>query len=461
MPLTRGDLDCKLPFELVEQILDQCDQKTLLPCALVCHSWMPGCRSHTFQTFEVDGGNERQLSNIASLLETQYSTIPEFIQEIRFNLRESELTTITGNDESFSNVTSSYSLKLILTHLNDRVSSLKKLHLAYDGPRLLSSEMEGPKLEELAHLFLLSFGQITILELHLFAEHDARALIEFKCSFPHLEVLRMHSGCLEARGVDSIQELEASLRTKPPGCHLPASLRTLELGGGDDTVDISGIAIFYRWLSTKAPPPLSNLSIYKIDVEGDWDAIIQPAIEPYLRCCTELRFLHLGFDTGYVTLSATVHYDLSTPQHLESLVVSIRNVVQATHDSVMLGLIRDMLNTLTSPRLRNISFNVSGSGFRVLEEEWNAIDSVLSTTKFGSVHIKLIVPFSDITLDDSTSEEDLPRARQVFPRCDEQGRLSAIRAPFTVKTRTWEDHEKRRDFSDHDEINWVCERFSA
>ncbi|KAJ8085285.1 hypothetical protein PM082_004080 [Marasmius tenuissimus] len=305
MPLTRGDLDCKLPFELVQQILSQCNHKTLLPCSLVCRSWMPYCRFQIFQEFEVDGGNERQLLSIASLLEPRYSTVPEFIQETRLNFRESELATITGSDESFEDTTSSYSLKLILMHFKDRVSSLKKLHLAYDGARLLSSEAKGPKLGELAHLFLSSFGHITVLELHLFSEHDARALIDFTCSFPCLEVLRMHSGCLEARGVHSIEDLEGTIRTKPSGCHLPASLRTLELGGGDDTIDTRGLSIFYRWISTRVPPLLSNLSLYKIDVEGEWDAIIQPAIEPYLYSCTELRFLHLGFDTGYVTLSAT------------------------------------------------------------------------------------------------------------------------------------------------------------
>ncbi|KAK1227783.1 hypothetical protein PQX77_009200 [Marasmius sp. AFHP31] len=340
MPSTRGDLDCKFPFELVIQTLDQCDQETLLTCSLVCRSWMPSCRSQIFREFEIGGGNEQQCLEIASLLESKHSTIPEFIEEMKLDLKYTDLT-----------LTSCHSLETILRHLKNRCRLLKKLYLAYNGMALLSSMAQVSNLGTFAQQLVASLECITELELHLYHEHDTRILIEFTSSFPQLEVLKMHSG----------YEWESDHAHLLPYT-LPSSLRTLQFGGDDD-VQVEGLAPYDRWLSLQIPLHLSNLSIYKIKVQGS-NRRLHPDIGPFLRRCTELRFLHLGFDTGYVILGAKAFYDLSMSQHLEILVVSIRNVAETRLDSVLLGLIQNMLNTLTSPCLRNISFNVSGSGSR-------------------------------------------------------------------------------------------------
>ncbi|KAJ8083661.1 hypothetical protein PM082_009537 [Marasmius tenuissimus] len=116
-----------------------------------------------------------------------------------------------------------------------------------------------------------------------------------------------------------------------------------------------------------------------------------------------------------------------------------------------------MVSTLCSPRLHPITFIVSGTGFRVLEEQWGALDVLLATTRFTLVQVELITLFSDATLQDGMSQEDLEKARQTFPRCDEHKRLLATRAPFTVYMRThYGFDEDPRDFHDHDGINWVC-----
>ncbi|KAL0058266.1 hypothetical protein AAF712_015072, partial [Marasmius tenuissimus] len=151
--------------------------------------------------------------------------------------------------------------------------------------------------------------------------------------------------------------------------------------------------------------------------------------------------------------------DLSIPKNLEHLVISIRNIVQDELDELLLDIIRNALNTLASPKLQHIAFNVNGSGFKVLSDQWDALDSLLAAPKFATAQVELVIPFSDSTL---ANEDDLVPARKLFQRCSSQGRLSVIRVPFVVKTRTWmEDPNEEKQFEDHDAIDWVCRRFSA
>ena len=127
-------------------------------------------------------------------------------------------------------------------------------------------------------------------------------------------------------------------------------------------------------------------------------------------------------------------------------------------DLILLESIRKTLTTLTSPLLRQITFNVSGSGFLVLPDQWDALDALLATPKFAIVQVELVVPCSDATM---VGEEDRAIARERFSRCNSQERLSVIRAPFVTPTRTWgETPEEAKKYEDHDVIDWVCRRLS-
>ncbi|KAK1227856.1 hypothetical protein PQX77_009134 [Marasmius sp. AFHP31] len=442
MSLMRGDLDCKLPFELVEHILGECDHKSLLSCSLVCRPWIRSCRSRTFQKLQIEGGSEEQCLEIVSLVESQHSTIPEYIQEIRLDLKYGDLPKNEATNP----------LEFILMHLKDRVSSLRKLYLAYDGLGLLSCL--SPELGSLARQIISSLGHIVELEIHLIGEYDARVLIQFTSAFPQLEVLKMYSGCNYQIPGEDFEKMNLW------GFALSPSLGTLELGGGDDDVVIRGLPLYYHWLNSTTPLHLLNLSVHKVEIDTrDQIGRLDPNIVPFLCRCAGLRFLHLGFDTGQISGSGIAFYDLSGVRYLERLAVSIRNIVEDNYDLMVLDSVRRMLFTVSSPRLHTIALNVSGSGFRVLQESWDAIDALLATTKFTAVQVELIIPFSDITLRDGTSEEDLLIARKVFSRCNEREQLSAVRAPFTVKTRVYDGSEDPRDFQDFDEIEWVCDRF--
>ncbi|KAL0563400.1 hypothetical protein V5O48_018668, partial [Marasmius crinis-equi] len=124
----------------------------------------------------------------------------------------------------------------------------------------------------------------------------------------------------------------------------------------------------------------------------------------------------------------------------------------------MLTTVWKTINTLTSPSLRSVAFNVSGSGFRVLDQRWDALDVLLASNKFASVAVELVIPFSNLTLDNGTENQDVSIARKVFSRCDEQGRLSVVRAPFVMKTRRWAneggDEDDAEAVPDWEVIDW-------
>ncbi|KAL0058306.1 hypothetical protein AAF712_015023 [Marasmius tenuissimus] len=391
---------------------------------------------------------------LALLLQSKQSTIPYHIQELTFELGKKQLPLLTIPGDGSRSV-----IDKIAIVLKNCIPSLRKLSLSYDGRYGALPHLEYTKLAASRHGTIdPSFSRVTQLELYLSREENPIPLIRFICSFPSLEVLKMHSGC-EGQIDGEILVMPADVQN----LILPTSLKTLQLGGSENVAS-EGLHLFYQWLgSTGIPASLSTLSIYRVNIGGFSQPLttLDPEIEPYLHRCSTLSFLHLGFDTGYIAPLSTAFFDLSAPQNLTHLAISIRNIVQDDPDLMLLELIRKMLTTLTSPLLHQITFNVFGSGFRVLPDQWDALDTLLATPKFTAVQVELVVPFSDSTIDDGTSEEDLTKARECFSKCDSQERLTVIRAPFVMKTRTWrETPEEAKQFEDYDVIDWVCRRLS-
>ncbi|KAL0565245.1 hypothetical protein V5O48_016781 [Marasmius crinis-equi] len=443
--MTPGDLHCKIPFELVEAVLADCVHETLLSCSLVCQSWLPSCRPRLFKSLEI--ASPQRCDQLARILESEQCTIPSSIRKLKFNFTQCRLGQELGSDHFEEDNQAFYCIDYILMismRLKDKVSSLKKLTIIFDGLALLSPSNGDSYLTKplstdcrntLASQLISAFGHVDELDLQLYKELPSD-LIAFTTSFARLKYLKMHSGVIWSQ--DDDWELPATSNHR-----LSSSLHTLELGGGDDYVDADGSHLYYEWLYAYCPPGLLNLSVYRVEVrEGRLSTQPVPDIQPFLTT-PRLRFLHLGFDTWYVPFrNSGIYYDLSAPQHLEELVISIRNLIDDEPDVVLLNLLRTMLNTLTSPRLRRITFNVYGSGFRVLPEEWDALDGLLASEKFSSVAVELVVPFSDKTIDDGTSEEDLPKARGTF-------------------SRGWgsETEEDAEYFQDGEVIDWVCCRY--
>ncbi|KAL0567154.1 hypothetical protein V5O48_014839 [Marasmius crinis-equi] len=283
-------------------------------------------------------------------------------------------------------------VRLICRHLEGNVQSLRKLAVSYDWPNLLCDLTASlPWAEcgtQLSEEFSSTFGHVVELDLQLESE-DSLSLISLMCSFPRLEVLTVRSG------LDGSISLGEDMRL--PGHFLPASLQTLRLGGAHwdayyDGAREDGLLLFDRWLHTHCPARLSSLSIYQsyIGVPTAGSPTILPNIEPLLvQCEDDLQFIHIGMDSWRTSTEVVrnVFYNLSTAHRLEGLIISARNIVQRNPPSpepsshIMLTVISQMINTVTSPRLQRITFNVSGVGFRVLDKEWGALDTLLASKK--------------------------------------------------------------------------------
>ncbi|KAL0568983.1 hypothetical protein V5O48_012992 [Marasmius crinis-equi] len=447
---TRGDFRCKLPYELVETVLNNSDISTFRSCSLVCRSWLPRCRSQLFANFEV---KPERCVQLATVMSSDNCTIPGYIRILTFNI-DTQLVSLPGSkggdgsgDENLRYIDFIY---MICRRLKDRVQMLRKLRIISYHSNLLSDFNSAPFLKSMVNLaseFSVSFGHVIELDLQL-AREEPRIFIPFICSFTCVESLNMNSGFFYS------QDLNHILLTS---YHLPPSLQILSLRGGYGGFNVDGLEHFYRWLRAQCPIQVSQLSIFRVSVDGD-EISPDPDIGPLLARCQELRFLHIGMDSWYVVETDTVFYDLSAPRRLERLVISARNLVQSNIDSALLTIVWKMINTLTSPCLRCITLNVSGSGFRVLKGEWNALDTLLASSKFASVTVEPVVPFSDLTLANGTEDQDLLITREGFTRCDEQGRLSVVQAPFVMRTRIMRDEGgDGEDFPDEEVIDWVCE----
>ncbi|KAJ8085257.1 hypothetical protein PM082_004052 [Marasmius tenuissimus] len=462
-----GDHNCRIPFELVEQIFPDCDHESLLSCSEVCQSWLHTCRPLLFKTLKIDTSSIYRCAILASLLGSKHSTIPRYVEEIGFNfarhLLQADAYILGKEDEVVSCVSL---IQSITGNLEDKAPFLRRLTISSKAGELLtynnsngsSYETTGIQTTFASH-FVRSFGHITQLDLHFVSEKPT-PLIHFICSFPRLEVLKMFSGCASDDHSDRVQQSVTRYT-------LPSSIKSLKLGGDDSTIDADGLLYVYQWLNAHSPTRLVNLSVHTIDVS----TVLNPNIQPFLAQCQELRFLHLGFNTWFFVAGRddTALYDLSPLHRLERLAISYRNVAAPSIDVVLLRLIRRMIATLSSSSLHRITFNVSGSGFRVVQEQWAVLDTLLSSSGIlSAMEVELIIPFSDITIADRTSEEDLAKAKELFAKCGEQGRLSVIRAPFMMKTRQWyqDPEEVYADdydwggFSDMEEIDWVFSRTS-
>ncbi|KAL0575921.1 hypothetical protein V5O48_006051 [Marasmius crinis-equi] len=454
---TRGDLRCRLPFELVDLVLKDCETATLYSCSLVCRSWLPICRSQLFESLEINNTPPQRCVQLVSVLELKHSTISGYIRNLTIHLSNrnrqmiSQVPCSRRSDGGKIRLRCVDYIQMILLHLKSSIRSLKKLTII-SHPNLLSDfyfSTVSSGIISLASDLTSSFGHI-VQELVLqFVEENPLYIIPFICSFPRLEILSMRSG-LSAN-------LNPFLDTLLSNHSLPASLRTLKLGDGNDSVEQDGIHSLYRWLRAHCPSELRSLSVENVRL----DEVTSPDMRPLLAQCKDLRSLHLGIDTSDIPGNEEPFYDLSAAESLERLAISTRGIELFEPDSTLLTLISQMIDTLASSRLRSITFNVPGGGFRVLDEKWDILDALLASKKFASIAVELVVPFCDLTRNDGTEAEDLPSARRLLTRCDEQARLTVIRAPFVfvMNTSRWikEGGDEEECIPDWEVIDWVCE----
>ncbi|KAL0056570.1 hypothetical protein AAF712_016825, partial [Marasmius tenuissimus] len=277
------NLDCKLPFELVELVLDNCDRSELFTCSLVCHPWLLSSRPRLFKRLEID----RPCDGLVSLLGSRYCTIAVHLEELVFRL---DIYGWTGEDEHIRLDL----IQPIVACLEHKVPSMRKLTIIAEGSQLLrdmtETKMGTPK-TTLGSYILRSFGHVTELDLQLYVE-DPTALIQFISSFSHLQVLTIHSGCF-----DPDEDEDRVIYSVPPTSFrlLPPSVKSLQITGQDDGRRLmsDGLPHSYRWLNVQNPQNLAWFSVFRAKVDESLD----PGIQSFLARCRELKFLNLGFDT--------------------------------------------------------------------------------------------------------------------------------------------------------------------
>ncbi|KAK1219499.1 hypothetical protein PQX77_017789 [Marasmius sp. AFHP31] len=291
----RGDLNCKVAFELVDLIMDNCESRSLLQCSLVCRSWLHRCRPQLFKTVKLN--TTSSTLRFASSLGSKYATIPRYIEDLtlQLNKRSTKLVFPDPNGERDpENLRWGEIINLIALRFEHKVPKLRRLSVVFRGARMLSvagaDEMTGET--SFISRFASTFEHIIELNLHL-PEEEPLALIQFTCSFPNIQVLRIQCGC-----VDDLEDAENAelVQRRAAEWTLPSSLKSLELSRElSGALDTDGMHHYYQWLNHQRPLCLAQLSIFKVEVLLQSD----PDIQPYLTQCRDLRLLHMGFDTWW------------------------------------------------------------------------------------------------------------------------------------------------------------------
>ncbi|KAK1216930.1 hypothetical protein PQX77_020429 [Marasmius sp. AFHP31] len=443
--MIKGNLNDKVPFEILESILNALDAPYMPSCSLVCRSWLPICRPRLFKHLILDIRSPEKLLDFVSALGSAHLTFRKSVQELTFKIMHHQEQPVVEPDD----------IESLVKDMDGKFPSLTKLSVVFYGKFLDIKSTS----DNLYTTFTTVFNHIHELEIQTLYE-EPMVLIGFIRSFPYLDVLKLRTESV--RKSDAVVDLPPSLY--PP----PVSLTMLQHGGMlSDWYGVwrrppIGAACFYeRWLQECLTQRIRSLSVHKAHIGNGHSTFNTPAIEKFLVHNPELRCLHIGLDQFHVERPGErdlTPYNLSDAQRLERLILSFWDL--SDNESRLLKTVPKMLNTLTSPCLQKIVLTACGDGFSRLVPQWDAIDIILSSSMFTAVAIEVIVPLSHgLRNSDEETSEDLTRLREVFPRCDEQGRLSAVRAPFiTAAGEGGHRYDESHYYRDQEMINWVIKR---
>ncbi|KAL0568331.1 hypothetical protein V5O48_013653 [Marasmius crinis-equi] len=341
----------------------------------------------------------------------------------------------------------------LLHQLNNRLGAIKSLEISTRGEFLLSnSDIRAPpspgsgisrSLAPPLPPYLTSpFINIVELRVHQNLE-DPLDFARFICSFPLLEVLEF-SVVFDAPS--------GHFESIPSTYSLPRTLKSLHIINDDVRTQDRAVCPFHHWIADHPFLGLRNLSFPVINVRG---AMIKPSVPPYLNgIAKEVKSLYLSFHSLWLYPNQT-GCDLSSLQYLERLIINDRNTEGGVPAGLeyFLSLLLSTLDTVTSPRLRNIVLNVPPNLFRDLEQ-WDTIDNFMASEKFEGITIELVIPRHHRTV-----EEEFPSVEKAFPRTAHRGRFSIVRAPFIRAWRAWlVDEGIRHLVSEEGERAWVCGR---
>ncbi|KAF9258782.1 hypothetical protein L218DRAFT_710251 [Marasmius fiardii PR-910] len=213
MPATasfRGDLESKLPLDLIHCILEYSGKHTLCSTSLVCKSWLQISQPSLFEGVNI-GDFERLLERYTQTREILFrDSYPnaESIKHFSFDFERSffvmETEKMSANmlslvDQLKGKVPAAIKLSIFYQHADHFFSSLQKY-----------VQLDQPFSPQLIPSICTTFCNITKLEIQLVKE-TIQNVLRFICSFPRLEVADIDCGEIVSLQSSSSNVIECTL----------------------------------------------------------------------------------------------------------------------------------------------------------------------------------------------------------------------------------------------------------
>ncbi|KAF9258772.1 hypothetical protein L218DRAFT_1080231 [Marasmius fiardii PR-910] len=447
---TRGDLQSKIPLELIHQILIHSEKSTLCSTSLVCKSWLCISKPLLFESVHINAKKSfGQYTRTRKILFDNKNT--RYIKHFSFDM---------GGMKTYLDFKTYDNMDSLVVDLESNIGATKKLSISYQTDDFFSllGYAVPSRSQRVMDSICTTFSNITELEIRMVTEVFKHLLL-FVRSFPRLEVLhvdcnKLHNSPYHERYVPN----EKVSSMAPAECTFPEPLRTLSFRT-TDLQSFSSDNLGLRWLASHPPRRnISHLSLHK--------SFVTKLTHFSQLCLATLTNLHLSvYDQESRRLSyAAINFpcDLSSLESLETFTVDMPFDGSTTfamsagsffyacnRNPLSLGSVAtlpNVLKTITSTNFRRLSFVAhSGSEFLPLSgispdaggskdrtASWMILDELLSSSnddRFADLVIEIFITCPDVQDLEGIDLYDWKRdagdkVRRRFPRCDADGKLS-------------------------------------
>lgn len=262
-PLPHG-LTGRIPFEVVELIVDTMSQGCLATCALVCRAWYHAISRVIYRDIEVS--SRTSLESLVDFIRRDPRALGRLQQA-------SSLRIIESDRIQPHNSTPTHVVPLVLGRALPNVGTL--IFLSSIHPQMHASFFAT----------LSVFRGVTTLELLRFKLRCFSELRQSICAFPGLRALKLADGLMDARASTSSHDAAG------PRLHAPTKIRLNQLVLGWDLTP-SFVFLLVRWLvESSACVNLTHLAIWR------WPLNIAPQTEELLISIGEALLVLHEFDT--------------------------------------------------------------------------------------------------------------------------------------------------------------------
>ncbi|KAF9255330.1 hypothetical protein L218DRAFT_1081904 [Marasmius fiardii PR-910] len=310
----RGDLESKIPLDVVCSIVQYCSKKALCSTSLVCKSWLPISQVLLFR---------RVVINVTDLLDKYIATTnillrsgsnaASHIQHIVFELKSDNRSALDDSSKRMYD-----NMHHLVRSLKGQVDGMRKLSLNLPLPfTLCYPTLPDSQIQKLVPSISSVFNDILELDVHSY-KANFRDLLQFICSFPRLEAL--HITCFDVMEVETLRNEDIQI-----GCTLPSSLRVFHFEVSFRKQLRDNEADYIQWISSHpARPSISHLSLFPSFGSN-------LGLNAFSRLCLRtMKSLYIGVyskRSPILTLAPEHLYNLSSLISLETLVTDMPPII--------------------------------------------------------------------------------------------------------------------------------------